>query len=119
MTTENAPAFFAYTVHTLEGRDVWEKIGAAWSHSEGKDGLNVLLTKSPARDASGRLKIVLRAARSQEAGNREEAPADAPTPHALRVGGGACASCNGRGVVVHATRGPMPCRDCRGGVAGA
>jgi len=63
MLPDSAPAFFAYTVHTIDGRDVWEKIGAGFSHGSGKHGLNVLFQKLPARDASGNYKIILRAPR--------------------------------------------------------
>lgn len=60
MLSDTAPAFYAYTVHTVEGRDVWEKIGAAFPHGQGKGGLNVLFQKLPARDQSGNYKIILR-----------------------------------------------------------
>lgn len=61
MQLDFTPAFYAYTVHTIEGRDVWEKIGAAFPHANGKGGINVLFQKLPARDAAGNYKIILRA----------------------------------------------------------
>ncbi len=122
MSFKKRPVFFAYTVHLVEGRDVWEQIGSAYAH-DGRTGFNVLFDKLPACDASGRFKIVLRGARSYTPPKPAlDAPAVPDTAcHSLTLqgGGGICSACNGAGFIELKTRGPSPCPACRRGNGGS
>jgi hypothetical protein len=62
-TKENAPALVAYFVTERGDKSFWTRIGAAWTHDDGK-GYGLRLDLVPAPGAAGR--IVL----------REKAPAE-------------------------------------------
>ena len=122
MSHENSPPYLAYTVRSDGERQVWCKIGAAWPHGVGKDGFNIELESQPFPDPkTGRVKIVLRGQRFYKPQDTTRtAPDAASVVHTTRHSGGGfyCSSCDGRGVVLHPARGPVPCAFCRGSKGG-
>lgn len=66
MSRDKNPAYDAFAVRTVDGKDNWTRIGAAW-YWPNREGINVVLTALPLTDhTNGKAKIVLKVWKPKE-----------------------------------------------------